>query len=129
VLPLARLAADGFDPVSRADLGPFVFDRAVFAEALTFVSDFIEHTGNQERFFGIDEIGRLELERSDGLMPVLKMIVTAVRLARAEGLPQFAVCSARLDTLDKLASFMENEQMETYMQMLNIRHTGVTEWT
>ena len=124
VLPLARLASDGFDPVSRTALGPFVFDRAVFAEARIFVSDFIEHTGKQERFFGIDEIGKLELERSEGLMPVLKMISAAVRFARAEGLPQFAVCSARLDTLDKLASFMENEQMETYMQMLN---TGYTE--
>jgi len=119
-LPLARLEGDGFEPLSRTSVGPFVFDCAVFAQALRFVNGFIEKTGRQPRFIGIDEIGKLELERSGGLMPVLETAVAAVRSARAEGSAQHAVCSARHDTLDKLETFLARECLDADIQTLRM---------
>jgi len=120
-LPLARSGDETFDPVSRITLGPFVFDRAVFAWALAFVDRFIARTGKQERFIGLDEIGRLELERSGGLMPVLETAVAAVRKARDDGQIQHLCCSARLDTFEKLESFLARECLEADIQTLRVR--------
>lgn len=125
-LPLARNGDAAFDPVQRIELGPFIFDRTVFDWALRFVGDFIERTDKQERFFGIDEIGKLELERADGLLPALKTVAAAVRKARADGAIQFLACTARYDTLDKLEIVLTNECLETDIQLLPRDQKGAT---
>ncbi len=125
-LPLARFRTDIFSPASRTEIGPYVFDQTVFVKALSFAEDFILKTPGVPRFFGIDEIGKLELERTSGLIRVFETIISASSKARLDGLTQYLVCSARYDTLEILTGFLKTKNLGMDIQTLQPK-TGVTE--
>jgi len=50
-------------------LGPFLFDTSVFQSALDLVRRFLTVKAERGRMFFLDELGKLELERSRGLLP------------------------------------------------------------
>jgi hypothetical protein len=90
----------GFVPSET--LGPFLFDTSVFQSALDLVCRFLGVTAERGRLFFLDELGKLELERSRGLLPLVEPIVQAILEDRRRGLGSRLVCSARLDTLPLL---------------------------
>lgn len=90
----------GFAP--SESLGPFLFDPSVFLAALDLVRRFLTVKAEQGRMFFIDELGKLELERSRGLLPLVEPIVQAIQEDRRRGLGSHLVCSARQDTLPLL---------------------------
>ncbi len=91
---------NGFSPTEP--LGPFLFDTSVFQTALDVVRRFLREPVGRSRVFFLDELGKLELERSRGLFPLVELIVQAIQADRRRGLNSRLVCAARLDTLDLL---------------------------
>jgi hypothetical protein len=105
-IPLARSsAADNWPPpADRLDLGPFAFDGSVFRRAHAFLEDFLSDPAIRQArrplFLGIDEIGKLELLRGEGLLPSLTLLLGRSRNLSGEEHIRVA-CSSRLDLLEK----------------------------
>lgn len=94
----------GFAP--SEPLGPFLFDTSVFQSALDLVRRFLMVKVERGRTFFLDELGKLELERSRGLLPLVEPIVQAIQKDRRRGLGSRLVCSARQDTLPLLETLL-----------------------
>jgi hypothetical protein len=100
-VPLARELVGGGaaqarpeSPEGRFVLGHFLFEAAAFAAASAFVRSALasaERRGGLE-ILGLDEIGRLELDRGAGLRPCLDL---ALASAAAGSGPELLVCAAR----------------------------------
>ncbi len=74
-------------------LGRFVFDRSAFARAEEFLREAVT-AKNRVECLGLDEIGRLELQRGEGLMPSLEL---ALAWAADQAGARVLVCSVRED--------------------------------
>jgi hypothetical protein len=95
LLPLARDSGSGPPPASgEFVLGRFAFDLKAFARALSFLRDklTVSGTGGCPEILGLDEIGRLELDRKAGLWPCLELALAAA--SRKDG-PRLLCCAAR----------------------------------
>lgn len=83
-------------------LGRFAFDRSAFVRAEGFFAAALAARPAPEALV-LDEIGRLELLRGEGLMPCLELALEAVSLAGAEAKgPRALLCSAREDCVVEL---------------------------
>jgi nucleoside-triphosphatase THEP1 len=109
-IALARELREGELPAAGSlALGRFVFEPAVFARAESFFSEAMDGEGGPE-VLGMDEIGRLELQRGDGLMPCLELVLEAV--AGGSG-PRLLVCSAREDCVAELRHLVQAAGLRT----------------
>lgn len=122
-MPLARLSAtlESFGDFSLV-LGPYRFDEAVFEAALVWVQDFINRTDKRSVFFAVDEIGKLELLRSVGLLHVLETIVPAVKAIRDEGYDAFLFCAARYDTIEEFERFLKTAALDSRRLFIDASH-------
>jgi nucleoside-triphosphatase THEP1 len=113
-IPLAREAKPGEAAPERAAshdhlaLGRFIFERSAFARASEFISDSLQ-SGETVDVLGLDEIGRLELLRGEGLMPCLNLALAVA----ATGRPPLLLCSAREDCAAELAHRARSLGLET----------------
>ena len=109
-IALARELRDGeFPAAGSLALGRFVFEQAVFAKAESFFSEAMEGEGSPE-VLGMDEIGRLELQRGDGLMPCLELALEAIA---SDAGPRLLVCSAREDCVAELRHLAQAAGLRT----------------
>jgi nucleoside-triphosphatase THEP1 len=107
---LARELKEGELPIPGClALGRFVFERGAFAGAERFVRSALEGKGKAEAL-GLDEIGRLEMLRGEGLMDCLELALAA--LAGAAG-PRVLVCSAREDSVVELLRMAQEAGLRT----------------
>jgi Predicted nucleotide kinase len=97
-LPLAREEASREEVARDAlRLGRFRFERAAFAAAESFARKAFIGPPSPEFLF-IDEIGRLELDRREGLWPCLDLALASAAMSDGPSL----LCSVRLDRSDIL---------------------------
>jgi nucleoside-triphosphatase THEP1 len=99
LLPLARELGAGEElPAGRIALGRFSFDQGAFDRAAAFLQGAL--AAGAPEIIGLDEIGRLETLRREGLRPCLDLALAA--LAAPEG-PSVLLCAAREDCAGALA--------------------------
>ena len=96
-------SAEGF-----LSLGRFIFDRAAFAKAELFIRAAGEPPGAWA--LGLDEIGRLEMRRGEGLRGCLDLALAAT--ARPGG-PRLLLCSAREDCVGEARLMAEASGLGT----------------
>jgi molybdenum cofactor cytidylyltransferase len=118
---LKRYRETGFAP-SEA-LGPFLFDPSAFQSALDLVHRFLTVKAERGRVFYIDELGKLELERSGGLRPLLEVMVRSIQEDNRRGLGSRLVCSARQDTLPLLRTLLAHWGLPFAVTTLTPRET------
>jgi nucleoside-triphosphatase THEP1 len=113
--PLARELAPGEEVAlqqaapQRQTLGRFVFETGAFARAEAFVQSALDTRSSLE-VFGLDELGRLELRRREGLRPCLDLALAA--LAASEGRLAL-ICAAREDCLPELRDLARSIGLKT----------------
>jgi hypothetical protein len=86
-----REAGEG--PLADAfSVGRFAFDPGAFARAWAFIERALIRDGDPVEAIGLDEIGKLELARGEGLRPCLDGVLGAMAEGRG---PRLLVCAAR----------------------------------
>jgi nucleoside-triphosphatase THEP1 len=95
--PLARALPEGELPASGSlAFGRFLFDRSAFAKASAFARS---SAGAEDELLCLDEIGRLELQRGEGLMDCLEFALSALA---GGGELRVLACAAREDCVNEL---------------------------
>jgi nucleoside-triphosphatase THEP1 len=107
---LARELGSGELPAAGfLELGRFVFDRSAFARAGDFMMKALGAKEGPEAL-GIDEIGRLEMLRGEGLADCLERALAAVA---NEGGARVLLCSAREDCVLELRHLAQASGLRT----------------
>jgi nucleoside-triphosphatase THEP1 len=100
------------EDIPSADMilhGHFAFDAAAFSNALTFISAALDGV-ECPALIGLDEIGKLELERGEGLRACLDAALAAG--SRADG-PRLLVLTARSLNVPEIRRLVEASGFRT----------------